>query len=150
MKCGLICPFCKFVNEDKCAFLSTKCGSRAAGHVMVESRWVCRDCYHLGDDLASFKSHACFRALDFGESETETKPKEPTVEPKPEPKADPGLKRQLLHSMGETEKELKRLKILKQLELERQQLAELVAKKREKNKNKPSSSSIHWGYGSTI
>ena len=120
--------------------LSQAC-QRAEGHVLIESPLVCKMCYQLGYDMASFNKGPCPKALTFHAEPAKSTEVPPVVlDSKPEPseerpnknwvtRVDWARKQRVEAEMQAAEKEIRRLELLKQLQLERQQLANLVAQK---------------------
>ena len=131
--------------------LSRKC-PRAEGHVLVESPVVCKMCYQLGYDMASFKKGPCPKALTFDDEPGKSKEVPPEVsETKPKPSEEKPDKRWVTSvdferkqrveaEMEAAAREIKRLELMKKIQLERQQLANLVA---QKSKNTSSLSELN-------
>ena len=116
--------------------LSHKC-HREAGHVLVESPLVCKKCFQLGHDFSCFKSHPCPKALTFDDKPTPVDVSTTKLEVDQEvpdkrwvTRVDQERKKRVQADMETAQKEIKRLELLKQLQLERQQLANLMAQKR--------------------
>lgn len=135
VKCGWLCVTCKRTCDRKDVMLSHKC-VREEGHVLVESPLVCKKCFQLGYDFSSFKSHPCPKELTFDDKPT---PVVSTTNSADDPeipderwvtRVDHERKTRVQADMQAAQKEIKRLELLKKLQLERQQLANLMAQKR--------------------
>lgn len=97
---------------------------------------MCNKCFALAGDVDSLKSLPCPRALDFNE------PLKKEVDERREDKSwvtwtdwekekkEWEQKKKLSHEMNQTRRELQRLQLLKQLQVERERMAELIAQKR--------------------
>ena len=116
--------------------LSHKC-LREEGHVLVESPLVCKKCFQLGYDLSCFKSHPCPKELTFDDDKPT--PVVSTTKPEDHPgipdkrwvtHVDHEHKRKVQADIQAAQKEITRLELLKKLQIEREQLADLMAQKR--------------------
>ena len=104
---------------------------------MVESPLMCNHCFGLGDDIHKIKASICPKALDFTSSEKNTE--SPTEVPPPvlpmEKKVHAGMfeteTSRIKQDMEAVQKEIKRLQILREMQVERERLASLLAKKRQ-------------------
>ncbi len=88
---------------------------------------MCNKCYCLSDDMKTLKSNQCPKALDF---DTASERGEVLASPIEEKKEKDSVKASVLYEMEAAKKEIRRLQILKEMQLERQRLADLIAKKR--------------------
>lgn len=128
VKCGWICTTCKFVHKSKDGILARPC--IAETHTCVQSPLMCNNCFTLADDMSTLKSTECRKVLDFSNVET-TEVAHPT--PPTEEKVLPGKVETSLKIKSEMEgalRELKRLRLLKEMKAERERLADLIAKRR--------------------
>lgn len=135
VKCGWICKLCHVVDAKKDVVLSRPC-VHSDGHTLVESPLMCNKCFALAGDVDVLKSVPCPRALDFNE------PPKKEVDERREDKSwvtwtdwekekkEWEQKKKLNHEMNEIKRELKRLQLLKTLQVERERMAELIAQKR--------------------
>ena len=135
VKCGWICINCHKVHRNKEAVLAQQC-IESTGHKMVESPLMCNHCFGLGDDIHKIKASICPKALDFTSSDTTETPTEvpPPVLPM-EKKVHAGMVEteasRIKQDMEAVQKEIKRLQILREMQVERERLASLLAKKRQ-------------------
>lgn len=95
--------------------------------MLAESHMMCAKCFSLADDSKSLLSQPCPKAFDFGEPNK--MPSEAAPNP-PQGVDNTERKKQLQLKLEKAEREIKRLSLLKRLQQERAQLAELLAKKR--------------------
>lgn len=134
VKCGWICINCHKVHRNKEAVLAQEC-LKSTGHKMVESPLMCNHCFGLGDDMHKIKATICPKALDFTSSDMET----PTEVPPPvlpmQEKVHAGMVEtktsRIKQDMEAVQMEIKRLQILREMQVERERLASLIAKKRQ-------------------
>ena len=132
------------MHRNKEAVLSQKC-LESTDHKMVESPLMCNHCFVLGDDMGKFKASICPKALDFTSPEkTETLTEVPPPALPMEKKVHAGMVEtetsRIKQDMEAVQKELKRLQILKEMQVERERLASLIAKKRQASSHLP-----EWG-----
>lgn len=83
----------------------------------------------LSDNMKALQSNLCPKALDF---DTASERGEVLASPTEEKKEKDGVKGSIQYEMEATKKEIRRLQLLKEMQLERQRLADLIAKKRTK------------------
>lgn len=128
MKCGWICTTCKTAHRSKEGLVSKPCVGNGH-HSIVESPLMCNKCFMLSDNMKALQSNLCPKALDF---DTASERGEVLASPTEEKKEKDGVKGSIQYEMEATKKEIRRLQLLKEMQLERQRLADLIAKKRTK------------------
>lgn len=132
VKCGWICELCKHVDSKKESVLSKPC-VHSNGHKLVESPMMCNKCFALAGDADSLKSLQCPRALDFNEPPKKGLDKGEPKEDKSwiTTRTDWEKKEKVTRQIDAARRELQRLQLMKQLQLEREHMADLIAKKRQ-------------------
>ena len=134
VECGWMCKLCKTTDEDPGKILEKGCSKNSAGHVLVESPFVCTECFALGKNFASFNvMDPCpKKKLDFSDASRTPTEEPPEVRDKKVSLGAVDLKqvRKISQEMEAAQREMDHLRLLKKIRDERQQLADLVAKKR--------------------
>ena len=142
MKCGFFCVKCKARHSNSKVICFASCVNEKTNHVLVEASHVCTQCFALGhkSELEGSPCHvaaATAEKPDIPEKEAKVTVKEtdqPVVaavgvsKTKPDhPKGYPEKK--LIDELKIMENEIKRLQLLKTLQVERERLAEMIAMK---------------------
>lgn len=137
VKCGWICTTCKIAHRTKEAVLSHTCVENGGVHTMVQSPVMCNKCFCLSDDMAVLRSKCCPKALSFESPPEKTSvetgaPAIPTSKKVEKNEVSRNERNQVEAEMEATRKEIRRLQLLREMQLERQRLADLIAQKRAK------------------
>lgn len=134
VECGWLCKLCKKTDDDPGKILDEGCSKNSAGHVLVESPFVCTECFSLGANFASFNvTDPCpKKKLDFSDASGTPTEEPPEVRDKKVSlgAVDLNHTRKIRQEMEAAQKEIDNLRLLKRIRDERQQLADLLAKKR--------------------
>ena len=138
VKCGWICTTCKFAHRTKEGVLSHKCVENCGDHTIVQSPLMCNKCFTLSDDMAKLRSQCCPKALSFESPPEKTSeigtgaPANPIPKKVEKNEVSKNERNQVEAEMEATRKEIRRLQLLREMQLERQRLADLLAQKRSK------------------
>ena len=144
VKCGFFCVKCKARHSKSKVLCFASCVDEKTNHVLVESSHVCIQCFALGHG-SELEGSPCPAAAataekpDIPEKEAKVTAKE-TVQPvmpvvgdsktkSDDPKGSPERKRMIVDELKMVENEIKRLQLLKTLQVERERLAEMIAMK---------------------
>lgn len=141
LKCGYVCLYCRECNIVVDRILASPCGSNAQGHHAIVKKAVqCLNCNALGDCTNEFMKQEC-----LGKNSVGTDPSYHGSFKNPEPPTPPSIARPTevparpavatpaseagATELVEAKQRLEKLRILKELEVERVKLQELLVRK---------------------
>ena len=120
ISCGWMCSECKLLHRKHDLLRFSKC--KRGTHTLVKANFMCNRCHEVADKVSDLESKPCPVAV----VSSEISPHAEGSEKKPE-KVLPEATHEATYA--EEAKELRRLKLLKQLQEERDQLAKLLEQK---------------------
>ena len=121
MKCGYICKYCLRSHIHENALKYSQCpATKDKTHCLIKKAFRCGNCLCLSDCAETFSKEACPGPIRRPESESEGTP--PPKDPSPE-EANAYL------DLRMAELELNRLKLMKELQVEREKMQSLMLQK---------------------
>ena len=123
MKCGYICKYCLRSHIHENALKYSQCpATKDKTHCLIKKAFRCGNCLCLSDCAETFSKEACPGPIRRPESESEGTP--PPKDPSPE---EANANAYLDLRMAELE--LNRLKLMKELQVEREKMQSLMLQK---------------------
>ena len=142
VKCGWICTACKRSDRHRFKLEEVPCSVLPAGHAFLEKALMCQKCDCLADDFKAFKEEECseatVRKLEYATPKAlaRTESVDSLTLSTPTPAGPKGgdvsgrdEKARILLKLQVEEATMRRLKLLRELEIERQRFSELLLSK---------------------
>ena len=122
-----MCIYCKSYAHNRKVLEFAKCKDEVTKHRLVEACAMCQFCQELSDTVESLENTPCPKRLDFNEESGKVEQRGKTPLPVVKPPSQHAS--EAIFEMEKANKEIKRLQVLKAMAVERERLAELIARR---------------------